>query len=45
MVKGPGWFRYFSFVHDMKLEFSHIEELPEQNGRFWMTVLSPSSRG
>ena len=42
MVRKGDQSRYFSFVYDMKLEFNHIEELPEQNGRFWMIIVSPS---
>lgn len=32
--------RYFSFVYSPNLEFTRIEELPEQNDRFWTLTMS-----
>lgn len=32
--------RYFSFVYSPNLEFTRIEELPEQNDCFWTLAMS-----
>ena len=30
---------YYSFVYDSGHNFRRIDELPEKNGRFWMTII------